>query len=54
MEEEVREILKVALASAAREPRDLAEAMHAPFAAIGGVELPRIPRERMREPPTFE
>ncbi|HEX5430699.1 MAG TPA: hypothetical protein VFW83_01935 [Bryobacteraceae bacterium] len=54
MEEEAREILKCALARTSAEPRNLGEAIHAHFAALGGVELPKILREPMREPPTFD
>lgn len=52
MEEEAREILKWGLA--APEPRNLAEVMHAHFAAIGGVKLPKIKRELPRPFPKFE
>lgn len=52
MEEEAREILRSALAT--RKPRDLAEAMHAPFAAIGGVKLSKIRRELPRPLPKFK
>jgi plasmid stability protein len=53
MEEEVREILRQAVGRTAP-TRDLGRAIHARFAAIGGVE-PELPaRGPMREPPTFE
>ena len=54
MEQEAREILKAALSRSLRDSKDLAERIHARFAALGGFELPRIPREPMREPPSFE
>jgi len=34
-------------------PVDLAAAIRARFASLGGVELPEVPREPMREPPDF-
>ena len=44
MEEEVREILRAALATDRRPPRNLGKAIQARFAAVGGLELPEIPR----------
>jgi antitoxin FitA len=52
MEEEAREILRSALT--AKKSRNLAEAMHAPFEAIGGVKLPKIRRELPRPLPHFK
>ena len=49
MEEEVREILREAVGEAP--PRDLGRAIHARFAALGGVELALPARGPMREPP---
>jgi plasmid stability protein len=54
MEEEAREILKAALARQPGGSKNLAERIHARFAALGGFELPHIPREPMREPPSFD
>ena len=54
MEEEAREILKAALAGPAKTTDNLFERIHARFAALGGFELPQLPREPMREPPIFE
>jgi antitoxin FitA len=51
MEEEAREILKVVLSSARSTPSNLAESIHRRFTAVGGVELPDLEREPMREPP---
>jgi hypothetical protein len=34
--------------------RSLADRIHARFAAFGGLELPEIPREPMRQPPAFD
>ena len=54
MEAEAREILRSAVAGPSVRPGNLAEAMHSYFAEIGGVELPLIPREPMRQPPKFK
>lgn len=54
MEEEAREILKAALAGPSKTTANLFKRIHARFAALGGFELPEIPREPMREPPAFE
>jgi plasmid stability protein len=51
MEEEVRVILRSALAERASSPVRLGTAIHDRFHAIGGVELELPPREPMREPP---
>lgn len=55
MEAEARAILHGALGE---EPPavegNLADKIRARFAPLGGVELPEIPREPMREPPKFE
>ena len=53
MEEEAREILKVALSGKRATDRNLAEAIRRRFAPLGGVELHDIPREPMRQPPKF-
>jgi antitoxin FitA len=53
MEEEARNILKVALAADRTGPSNLAAAIWRRFAALGGVDLPDLPRERMRQPPPF-
>jgi antitoxin FitA len=53
MEEEARNILKVALAADRTGPSNLAAAIWRRFAAPGGVDLPDLPRERMRQPPPF-
>lgn len=50
MEEEVREILREAVGEAPAAP-DLGRAIHARFAALGGVELELPARGPMREPP---
>ena len=54
MEDEVRDILRAALADPSGEPLDLAGAIRRRFARLGGVDLPAIEREPHREPPAFE
>jgi antitoxin FitA len=53
MEDETRDILHTALAREPAEPNTLAAAVRKRFAPLGGVELPEVPREPMREPPDF-
>ena len=54
MEEEAREILKSALTGKAAGEKNLAESIRRRFDPLGGVELPVIPREPMRQPPNFD
>ncbi len=51
MEDEARDILRVALSSESHTSRDLVESIRRRFTAIGGVELDLPSREPMREPP---
>ena len=37
-----------------QEPKNLGTAINALFKPFGGFDLPEVPREPMREPPTFE
>ena len=53
MEGEVRDILTRAVLPAPVK-RDLGKEMIAHFAHLGGVDLPEIPRDLPRDPPTFE
>jgi len=53
MEDEARDILRTALAREPAQPANLAAAIRKRFAPLGGVELPDVPREAMREPPDF-
>ena len=53
MEEEARVILRAALIGPPP-PANLAEAIRARFAPLGGVELEIPPRDPMRDPPRFE
>jgi plasmid stability protein len=54
MEAEARRILQLALAKPDGRSSNLAERIHARFAALGGVELEVPPREPGREPPIFD
>jgi plasmid stability protein len=51
MEDEARAILRSALEGLQPEPVNLASAIRSRFAPLGGVELPDLAREPMREPP---
>jgi plasmid stability protein len=53
MEEEARQILKVALAEKVVPELNLAEAIRRIIAPLGGVNLPDAPRGPMRPPPDF-
>ncbi len=53
MEEEVRIILREAV-ERRESPRNLASAIRARMAPLGGVALELPPRGPMREPPTFD
>jgi len=50
MEEEAREILKVALSGNGTAERNLAASIRRRFAPLGGVDLADVPREPMRRP----
>ena len=54
MEEEAREILRSALSTEIPRPRDIGRAIHERFGALGGVDLPDMPREAMRAPVDFD
>ncbi len=54
MEEEVRNILRIALHQEPLTGLELLKAIRARFEPLGGVELELPPREPMREPPTFD
>lgn len=53
IEEEARAILRAALTEDTH-PVNLAQAIRARFASLGGVELEIPPRKPMREPPSFD
>jgi plasmid stability protein len=52
MEEEGREILRE-VSGTAKPPANLAAAIRARLAPLGGVDLDIPPREPIREPPSF-
>lgn len=54
MEDEAREILRVALANSHPNPKNLAVAIRELFAEVDDFELPEIPREPLGEPPCFD
>jgi antitoxin FitA len=53
MEEEAREILRLALTTARPATRNLAESIRERFASFGGVELELPGRDPVRQPPDF-
>ena len=54
MEDEARDILRSALNREAGRQGNLAASIRARFAPLGGVEMPAIPRDPMRAPPTLD
>jgi hypothetical protein len=54
MEEEARQILKVALREKAVPEVSLYESIRRKFAPLGFVNLPEVPRGPMRPPPNFD
>jgi plasmid stability protein len=54
MEEEARTILRAALNREPARPGNLAAAIRARFAPLGGVDLELPPREPIRDPPDFD
>jgi plasmid stability protein len=54
MEEEARNILRVALPIESSQAKNLGTAIHQLFKSFGGVELDLPPREPMREPTRFD
>ncbi len=54
MEEEARDILRMALNHQPSGQENLASAIRARFAPMGGVELDLPPRSPMRKPPRFD
>lgn len=53
MEDEARDILRSSLSQEPAGQQNLAAAIRARFAPVGGIELPAIPRDPIREPPDF-
>jgi plasmid stability protein len=54
MEDEARDILRSALSQKPTQHGNLAASIRARFMPLGGVELPPVPREPMRAPPSFD
>ncbi len=54
MEEEAREILRTSLNREAVPAKNLARAIRARFAPLGGIDLEIPPREAIREPPRLD
>ena len=54
MEQEAKDILRAALDEAPPTGSNLASAIRARFAPLGGVELELSPRNPAREPPQFD
>jgi antitoxin FitA len=54
MEDEARDILRAALSTDHVRPRNLANAIHDRFGALGGVDLPEVRRDAIRPPAGFE
>jgi plasmid stability protein len=53
MEEEARDVLRVALAKEEPAAVNLVEAIRRRFAKVGPIELTLAPREPLRDPPDF-
>jgi plasmid stability protein len=54
MEEEVRYILRAELTKEYQPAQNLAQAIRQRFAPFGGVDLPKIERDTLRNPPSFD
>ncbi|MEM9302749.1 MAG: plasmid stabilization protein [Pseudomonadota bacterium] len=54
MEEEVREILRVALMNSASDKASVADAIRDRMEPLGGVVLEALPREPVRDPPDLD
>jgi plasmid stability protein len=54
MEEEVRQILNAAVEEREMTGKEWVASIRRRFVPLGGLDLPEIPREPMREPPNFE
>jgi plasmid stability protein len=53
MEDEARDILRSALSTDDPRPRNLGQAINERFGPLGGVDLPDVPREAIRQPVDF-
>ncbi len=54
MEDEARDILRSSLNQEPHGPKNLGSAINALFKPLGGFDMPEVPREPVREPPTFD
>ena len=54
MEDEARDILRSSLNQEPQGQKNLGSAINALFKPLGGFDMPDVPREPMREPPTFD
>ncbi len=54
MEDEARDILRSSLNREVQTPKKLGTAITALFQPFGGFDMPDVPRDPMREPPTFD
>jgi plasmid stability protein len=54
MEDEARDILRSSLNREPPGPKQLGTAINELFKPFGGFDLPEMPREPVREPPTFD
>ena len=54
VEDEARDILQAALQREPLRAGGLVASIRAKFAPLGGMELPVMPREPIREPPSFD
>jgi plasmid stability protein len=54
MEDEARDILRSALSWEPTRKGSLVSSIRARFAPLGGIELPAVLHEPMREPPSFD
>ena len=54
MEDEARDILRTVLNREPPGPNNLGTAINALFKPLGGLELPKLERDPMRDPPSFD
>ena len=54
MEEEARHILRATLTEERQPATNLSDSIANRFAPLGGVDLPELEREPLRDPPRFE
>ena len=54
MADEARDILRSALSTDEPAPRDLGRAIRDLMEPLGGIDLPKVPREPIREPKDLE